>query len=120
MIASNRYIWSVVLWIFVGFSHSYATEPLMPVRTHQPPTIDGVLDDDVWKEAPYETGFKTWYPDYGQSMAEDTRVWYAYDRENLYFAFRCFDSQPDKIKASVTARDKIRPDDWICLNLDFR
>jgi len=118
MIASNRYIWSVVLWIVIGFSHSYATEPLMPVRTHQPPTIDGVLDDDVWKEAPYETGFKTWYPDYGQSMAEETRVWFAYDRENLYFAFRCFDSQPDKIKASVTARDKIRPDDWICLNLD--
>ena len=51
-------------------------------------------------------------------MSEDTKVWYAYDRENLYFAFKCYDSEPDKIKTSVAARDKIRPDDWICINLD--
>jgi hypothetical protein len=51
-------------------------------------------------------------------MVDATVVYYAYDRENLYFAFRCFDSQPDKIKASVTSRDNIRPDDWICINLD--
>jgi hypothetical protein len=42
----------------------------------------------------------------------------AYDRENLYFAFKCFDSQPDKIKASISRRDTIRPDDWVCINLD--
>jgi hypothetical protein len=47
-----------------------------------------------------------------------TIVWMAYDEENLYFAFRCFDSEPDKIKVSVDARDKIRQDDWICVNLD--
>ena len=93
-------------------------KPFLPLKTSNPPVIDGVLDDQVWKEAPFETGFKTWYPDYGKDMSDETRVWYAYDRENLYFAFRCYDSQPDKIKSSVTARDKIRPDDWICLNLD--
>lgn len=41
-----------------------------------------------------------------------------YDKENIYFAYICYDSEPDKIKASVTNRDNIRPDDWICLNLD--
>jgi len=93
-------------------------EPLIPYKTKQAPLIDGKLDDALWPKAPTERGFITYYPDYGKPMADDTIVYYAYDRENLYFAFRCFDSQPDKIKASISARDRIRPDDWICINLD--
>lgn len=93
-------------------------QPLIPLRTETPPLIDGILDDPVWHKAPHETGFKTYHPDYGIEMKEKTVVYYAYDRENLYFAFRCFDSQPDKIKASMTSRDTILPDDWVCINLD--
>ena len=92
--------------------------PFIPLKIDVPPVIDGILDDAVWQQAPSETGFKLYYPDYGADMEEDTVVWYAYDRENLYFAFRCYDSRPDLVKSSVTARDQIRPDDWICLNLD--
>jgi len=92
--------------------------PLNPLRTDTPPIIDGVLDDPVWTLAPSETGFKTWRPDFGKDMHEKTVVYYAYDRENLYFAYRCYDSEPSKIKASITARDTINRDDWICLNLD--
>lgn len=88
-------------------------ESLIPYKTDAPPVIDGILDDPVWQKSPYVTGFKTWHPDYGKEMAENTIVYYAYDRENIYFAFRCFDSEPDKIKASVTSRDNIRPDDWV-------
>ncbi|MCI0496068.1 carbohydrate binding family 9 domain-containing protein, partial [candidate division KSB1 bacterium] len=95
-----------------------AIEPLRPFRTNTPPSIDGLLDDPVWQQAPFETGFITYHPDYGSPMSEDTKVWYAYDRENLYFAYKCYDSEPGKIKTSVAARDKIRPDDWICINLD--
>ncbi|NQT79744.1 MAG: carbohydrate binding family 9 domain-containing protein [Candidatus Aminicenantes bacterium] len=91
---------------------------LLPYKTDTPPVIDGKLDDLVWQRAPYETGFKTYHPDYGIDMVENTIVYYAYDRENLYFAFRCFDSEPDKIKASLTSRDNIHSDDWICINLD--
>jgi len=93
-------------------------EPFEPYRTDTPPVIDGILDDEVWQRAPSETGFQTYNPDYGQDMAFDTIVWYAYDWENLYFAYRCYDGEPDQIKSSISARDQIRPDDWICLNLD--
>jgi len=92
--------------------------PLLPLRTDKPPVIDGVLDDAIWKLAPHETGFKTWNPDYGIEMKENTLVYYAHDRENLYFAFRCFDSEPNHIKASILGRDTIYGDDWICVNLD--
>ncbi len=93
-------------------------EILYPYKTDVPPVIDGVLNDQVWQAAPSETGFRTYSPDYGIDMVENTVVWYAYDCENLYFAFRCYDSRPEQIKTSVTARDRIRSDDWICINLD--
>jgi len=92
--------------------------PLAPLRVNTPPVIDGILDDAAWTNAPSVTGFKTWRPDFGKDMHEKTVASYAYDRENLYFAFRCDDSEPSKIKASMAARDTINADDWICLNLD--
>lgn len=99
-------------------SSARATDPLLPLKITAPPSIDGKLDEAVWQSAPSVTGFKTFVPDYGQDMPDQTVVYYAYDRENLYFAFRCYDREPEKIKTSVTRRDNIRPDDWICINLD--
>lgn len=95
-----------------------ALEPLRPAWAETPPKIDGILDDAVWERAPRESDFKTWNPDYGKDMTAGTIVYYAYDRENLYFAFRCADPEPAKIKASVSGRDTINADDWTCINLD--
>ena len=96
----------------------WASEPLRPLRAVTPPVIDGRLDEEVWRQAPTVANFKTWLPDFGADMKDPTVVSYAYDAENLYFAFRAFDSEPSKIKASMASRDTIRPDDWICINLD--
>jgi hypothetical protein len=96
------------------------TQPpiLQPLSLTVPPTIDGKLEEPFWSEAPSVTGFKTYSPDYGHDLGEKTVAYMAYDSENIYFAFRCFDRQPQKIKASIARRDDIRPDDWVCLNLD--
>lgn len=93
-------------------------EPLKPYKTEQPPTLDGKLADPVWQKSPMVTGFKTFRPDYGKDASEKTEVYMAYDRENLYFAFRCYDREPKKIKAAVANRDHLFPDDWVCINLD--
>ena len=91
---------------------------LLPARTETPPVLDGRLDDVLWKQAPYVTGFRTFIPDFGHTMPESTVTYFAYDAENLYFAFRCFDPDPKSIKAEITSRDNLRPHDWICINLD--
>ena len=113
---------SLILLVAVARTGSAAgadrPAPLIPFRADTPPVIDGRLDDPVWTQAPSDTGFKTWRPDFGKDLPEETAVYYAYDRENLYFAFRCRDREPARIKASVAARDNINPDDWVCLNLD--
>ncbi len=99
-------------------SNVLAQDPIKPLRTSVAPVIDGSLDDHVWQDAPWVSGFKTFIPDFGKEMPESTHVLTAYDSENLYFAFRCFDPDPSTIKAEITSRDNIRPNDWVCINLD--
>ena len=91
---------------------------IKPLKISVPPVIDGVLSEDIYTDSAGISGFKTFVPDYGKDLPFKTIVWVSYDEENLYYAFRCFDSEPDKIKVSVDARDKIRQDDWVCVNLD--
>lgn len=93
-------------------------EILKPLKTPQPPVIDGRLDDPVWSAAPSVSGFKTFIPDFGHDLSEATVAYMAYDSENLYFAFQCYDREPGKIKATLAKRDAIQTDDMVCINLD--
>ena len=104
--------------VAVSASARPAGDPIRPARSAKPPVIDGVLDDEIWQTATQTPSFKTWRPDFGKEPDGQTIAYSAYDAENMYFAFRAFDREPSKIKASIAARDSIRPDDWICINLD--
>jgi len=87
-------------------------------KTTVPPVIDGVLDDAAWSTALKFDGFKTFKPDYGKEASQKTEAYVAYDAENFYFAFRCFDSEPSKVKAAVSKRDNVFQDDIVFINLD--
>jgi hypothetical protein len=95
----------------------FHADTLRPMLTSMPPVIDGDLTDPVWKLAPRATGFATFVPDYGKIPKEQTDVGLAYDKENIYFAFRCYDD-PALIKSSLASRDKLGGDDFVCVNLD--
>ncbi|MCP5051585.1 MAG: carbohydrate binding family 9 domain-containing protein, partial [bacterium] len=92
--------------------------PLHPLKTKEEPLIDGELNDKAWQKPPLENPFITYSPNFGEVVSEKTLVWMAYDQKNLYFAFKCLDSEPQKIKTSVTQRDQIFNDDWVGLSLD--
>jgi hypothetical protein len=94
-------------------------EPMVLRRLASPPAIDGSLDDDAWQQPPLTLGeWRTYNPSYGETMAQKTRVWAAYDDNYLYFAFRCLDPDPSQIKTSIAKRDTIWNDDWVGLSLD--
>jgi hypothetical protein len=94
------------------------TEAPLLTKTAVPPVIDGVLDDAAWSMALKYDGFKTFKPDYGKDASQKTEAYVAYDAENFYFAFRCYDSEPSKIKAAVSKRDNVFQDDLVFINLD--
>jgi hypothetical protein len=91
---------------------------LNPAFTGSTPKIDGSLDDEIWQKNPLREKFITYNPAYGEILPQETEVWMAYDKKNLYFAFKCYDSEPEKIKTSITRRDNMFSDDWVGLSLD--
>jgi hypothetical protein len=92
---------------------------LEAARLSSPPVIDGRLDDAAWSSAPLPAGdWKSYNPLHGDTVPQKTSVWVGYDADALYFAFRCDDPEPAKIKTSITRRDNIWSDDWVGLSLD--
>jgi hypothetical protein len=89
-------------------------------RLDRAPVVDGVLNDDVWQMVqPLDTkDWRSYNPLHDESIPQQTTVWAAYDADNLYFAFKCDDPDPSKIKTSITRRDNIWADDWVGLSLD--
>ena len=101
-----------------GNTRSQFPEVLNPPFADVSPIIDGSLMDEIWKRAPLAEAFITYNPAYGEVLPQKTEVWMAYDKKNLYFAFKCYDSEPEKIKTSITRRDGMFSDDWVGLSLD--
>jgi hypothetical protein len=92
---------------------------LRPVRIATPPKLDGILDDEAWSGDPLPLdGWMSYNPMRGEAAAEKTQVWIAYDDKALYFAFRCLDTQPEKIRTTISRRDNAFSDDWVGVSLD--
>lgn len=114
---------SVFLLFNISQSFSDDVKPtakdLHPYQFASTPVIDGVLDEDVWKNKPtIEDVFISIDPSYGEILKQKTKVWIAYDADNIYFAFQCFDNEPGKIRATVTKRDDIFNDDYVGVAID--
>ena len=84
----------------------------------QAPQIDGRLDDSVWETATRITEFVQVAPVEGGPGTEETEVWLAFDRDNLYFAFYAHYSDPGIMRANRADRDEIRGDDRMSVLFD--
>ena len=91
-----------------------------PLRATQPPAIDGRLDDVIWQATDPlpETDWLTYNPLNGDHIPQRTEVRVAYDDRYLYFAFRCIDPEPGKVRGTLSRRDNVWNDDWVGLSLD--
>ena len=88
------------------------------VRSTEPITLDGRLDESVWKTAPHATGFTQNDPQDGAPPTEQTDVWVAYDDHALYVAALCHDSDPSKIRKRLGRRDTQTDSDWFMVAVD--
>ncbi len=83
------------------------------------PKIDGDVSDAVWSKAPAIDEFYQLEPKEGAPASERTVVRVLYDEDNLYFSIHAYDSEPDKVTASVKARDgNLARDDVFRIYLD--
>jgi hypothetical protein len=90
----------------------------VPELSH-PPKIDGIIENSLWeKEALKIENFLQLTPKEKGTPTENTVAYIGYDKKNIYFAFRCYDSYPKKLRATITNRDNIIDDDWIAVFID--
>jgi len=80
-----------------------------------PPTIDGKLDDPVWKSLAFKTAFAD---EVGKHASPGTTVYAGYDIQNLYLGLRVHEPYPNQLHAQKRRPDgAIRADDHVEINL---
>ncbi|MGD2245087.1 MAG: hypothetical protein PVI11_00915 [Candidatus Aminicenantes bacterium] len=90
---------------------------VIAVHAVEPITVDGELNESVWKEKGYSDFIQT-DPHDGEKPTEKTIVWVAYDESALYVAARLYDSRPDMVKGRLGRRDDLVDSDWFIFAVD--
>ncbi len=79
--------------------------------------IDGDLSDDAWKSVEWGGDFIQQQPYENTAPTQKTAFKILYDDKNLYMAFRCYDTEPEKIERRLARRDNF-VGDWVEVNID--
>jgi len=82
-----------------------------------PPILDGLFDEPCWQSVGWTTNFIQREPYEGKKPSQETAFKILYDQKNLYVAFQCFDTEPDKIEKRLSRRDGFEGD-WVEINID--
>lgn len=92
-------------------------------RVQTPPVLDGLLDDEVWKNVVPESDFLQWRPYNLKPPAEKTEVRLVYDDNYIYVGVNCLTSKPEKIVGRLGRRDSWQESfgeksDWVVVAFD--
>ncbi len=91
--------------------------PLRVPRFETAPTIDGKLDDGVWRTAAVFKDFYQISPGDNIAPSRPTDVFIGYDARYLYLAFHAYD-EPTSVRATVARRDNVFGEDNVRVYLD--
>ena len=90
------------------------------VRITTPVTIDGTLDEEVYRTIPAAGGFVQQTPTPGAPATEATDFWVMFDDSNLYISMLLHETHPERRIATERRRDNqgLTQDDNVMLVLD--
>jgi hypothetical protein len=112
----------IIIFFLMSSLLSFAyqeTKETNALKIKEPIKVDGLLDEPAWQKAPQATDFIQFEPERGKLASLTTTVKILYDEKFIYFGFLCYDTQPERIVASVTKRDSdINEDDSVYILVD--
>lgn len=104
-----RYIIYIFFFILVIprliSAQSTENKVLNAVKNGNPPEINGILDDPIWKKAPVATDFTQYEPYNGREPSFPTEVKIIYDNQGIYVGAKMYDPNPDSILTELGKRD---------------
>ena len=113
----------LIVFFFCVFSFISAQQNKKSVnasRAPKAPTIDGVLNDEVWKNADIAKDFVMFKPGDGTKERDNkkTEVKITYDDEAIYFGVTLYDDNTEEIPMQFTSRDDFGNVDWFLISLN--
>ena len=87
------------------------------IRLTEPLRIDGKLDEAIYSQVPGISDFVQMEPHAGLPATEKTELWILFDDKNVYVAFRCWESHPERMVVNEMRRDTANL--WLGENVAF-
>ena len=78
-----------------------STKSFDAIRTDAVPSIDGLLDEELWQEAAVVDDMHEVLPDEFAEPSEETRFYVIYGDDAMYIGAEFFDREPDQVVARV-------------------
>jgi hypothetical protein len=114
----NILAWLSGLCFMLTINGLIAKTPIDIQSVPAAPIIDGNITDPEWQTSQQFSDFFSFKPNFGNPASEKTLVRITYDQKNIYVSFKCFDSHPNAIMASICKRDGMFGEDWVGICLD--
>jgi hypothetical protein len=98
---------SLILLLFLqcAFGQTPVKKQYKATRITTAPLINGILDDEVWQSGEWIDDFTQFEPYNGKKPSQRTEFKILFDDDNIYGAFKAFDTSPDSIVNRLTRRD---------------
>jgi hypothetical protein len=88
------------------FGQSVVRKQYKATKIQVAPVINGILDDEAWNLGEWVDDFTQNEPYNGRPASQRTEFKILYDDNNLYVAFKAYDTSPDSIVNRLTRRDQ--------------
>jgi Domain of unknown function (DUF5916) len=116
-----KVITSLVLCLYAFMSISQIVPKNLPAqRTNKIIKIDGILDEEAWKDAPKMVDFVEFRPFIGrkEEQGNHTETYLMYSDDGIYFGGTCHERDLDSIATELSGRDGFGTNDYIGIAFD--
>ena len=124
-------VWVAVLLLALGLTPIYllsasdlsSTQKTLTIPlVTRVPTIEDFLEmkpnEEMEGQLAKVENFTQRMPADGSPASQRTEAYLGYDEKNVYVIFICFDSEPQKIRARMSQREKLSGDDVVIVSFD--
>jgi Domain of unknown function (DUF5916) len=117
---TNVTLSGLLLLSVCGIAQSPAPKQLPAIRATKPVKIDGIINEDAWKDAAVMTDLIEFRPTVGAREKPETKTisYIMYDDQGIYFGGYCYERTKDSIATELAGRDGFGTNDYIGIIID--
>ncbi len=111
----------LVIAMFLGLcqpAQAFSKKEIQAKRVIQSPNIDGILNEEIWRDIPVADDFIQMDPSNGMPSNYRTEAKFIYTDNSFIVGVMMYDDQPEKILKELSKRDDLNNSDFALLLID--